>query len=109
MKIEFSKNEKGKVAISYGCTKNNQGNYQKFLKIDEIKDGINCKVGDKIHEDNIEKTLAILIFNKNESIDLLINKLKELKCLDVERTLKEKRGVFICNNTNCSCQLTKNY
>ena len=107
MEIECSKKGEGKILIGIGCIKNDEGDYQKMLYIDKIKDGIDCKVGNKLHKDNVEKTLATLVFNKDESIDVLIKKLKELKCLDSKRTLEEQRGVFICDDPECSCQLTK--
>lgn len=106
MEIEFSKNGEGKILIGIGCVKNDNGEYQKLLKIDKLKDGIDCKVGNYLHYSNVEKTLATLVFNRNESIDVLIKKLKELKQLDSENTLKEQREI-LCDNPKCSCQLIK--
>lgn len=104
MEIEFSKNGEGKILLGIGCIKNDIGEYQKLLKIYKLKDDIDCKVGNYLHYSNVEKTLATLIFNRDESIDILIKKLKELKQLDSENTLKEQRKI-LCDDSTCTCRL----
>lgn len=103
MVIEFSKNGEGKVFIGISCRKVNDG-YQKMLVFDDIGNN-DCKIGDQIHKDYSGERLGTLIFNKDESIDILIKKLQELKRVSPKEKLEEKHKE-LCNNPNCSCQLT---
>lgn len=108
MEIEFSKNGEGKVLIGIGCAKIN-GEYKKKLNLDDISELCeNTVIGDKVSKNIAGKTLVTLVFNKDESIDVLIKKLKELKRLNVKKTLELQEKVLDdCNDPNCSCQLTK--
>lgn len=100
--IEFSKNGEGKIFVGIGCRKN-KNNYQKILYLESVGD-IDCKVGDQIHKnDNNGKLLAKLIFNRNESIDVLIEKLQKLKGINSKQTIESQRE--ICDNPSCSCRL----
>lgn len=105
--IEFSKGQGGKVLIGIGCRRTIDGEYQKILSIDDIGNNPDVKVGDFIKMDEGGENLAQLIFNKDESIDILIKKLKELKHLDSKRTLEEQKEISICDDPECSCQLTR--
>ena len=87
------------------------GEYEAFVHVLKNGSGVIKRKIEELFSSTIreseKKTLATLVFNKDESIDVLIKKLKELKCLDSKRTLEEQRGVFICDDPECSCQLTK--
>lgn len=107
MKIEFSKNGEGKILIGIGCKKTVDGEYQKILSMDDIGNNPDAKLGDFLKRNDAGENLAQLIFSKDESIDILIKKLKELKCLDSKRTLEEQKGIFMCDDPECSCQLTR--
>lgn len=102
MEIEFSKNGEGRVLLGIGCRKAEDGTYQKILNIDDISNN-DCKIGDKIHRSQAGNTLLELVFNKNESIDVLIKKLQTLKKLNAEQTIITQRE--ICDDPNCSCRL----
>lgn len=103
MEIEFSKNGEGKVLLGIGCRETEDGTYQKILDIADISNN-DCKIGDKIHRNQAGDTLLKLVFNKDESIDILIKKLQTLKKLNVEQTLVNQEE--ICDDPDCyTCKL----
>ena len=98
MKIEFSKNGEGKILLGISCIKTDENKYQKILTLSSVKDNITCKSGDILHKDNVKENLATLVFNRNESIELLIDKLTELKSIDVAKLFDEADK---CDNSIC--------
>lgn len=90
--IEFSRNQEGRVLIGLGCRKTVDGKYQKILSLDDIGNNPDAKIGDFLHSSDAGENLAQLVFNKDESIDILIKKLKQLKKLNTKKMIeKEKR------------------
>lgn len=102
MKIEFSKDGEGKILLGISCIKTNENTYQKILTLSSIKDDITCKSGDCLCNDDVKENLAALVFNRDESIDLLINTLTRLKSIDVAKLLDETNK---CNDSTCTCRL----
>ena len=102
MEIEFSKDGKGKVLIGIGCKKAEDGSYQKILNIDDISMN-DCEIGEQLSRSQAGETLLNLVFYKDESIDVLIRKLQDLKNLNAEKTIITQRE--ICDDPDCMCRL----
>lgn len=97
--IEFSKDGEGKVLLGIMCRKTEDGKYQKILNLEDIGDN-DCKIGDKIHRNQAGKSIVDLVFNKDESIDAVINKLQKLKKLNAEETIRIQKEIEYSECTN---------
>lgn len=100
--IEFSKNGEGKVLLGITCRKAEDGKYQKVLNLEDIGDN-DCKIGDKLHRNQAGKPILDLVFNKDESIDMVISKLQKLKKLDAEKTIKSHEETEYINQLPLGC------
>ena len=103
MEIEFSKNGEGKILLGISCIKTDENKYQKILTLDSVKDDITCKSGDILHRDDVKENLATLVFNRDESIELLIDKLTQLKSVDVVKLFDKADK---CDDSTCVCRLS---
>lgn len=100
--IEFSKDGEGKVLLGIMCRKTEDGKYQKILNLEDIGDN-DCKIGDKLHRSQAGKSIVDLVFNKDESIDVVISKLQKLKKLDAEKTVKSQEEIEYINQLPLGC------
>ena len=100
--IEFSKDGEGKVLLGIMCRKTEDGKYQKVLNLEDIGDN-DCKIGDKLHRNQAGKSIVDLVFNKDESIDIVISKLQKLKKLDAEKTVKSQEEIEYINQLPLGC------
>ena len=100
--IEFSKNGEGKVLLGIMCRKTEDGKYQKVLNLEDIGDN-DCKIGDKLYRNQAGKPILDLVFNKDESIDMVISKLQKLKKLDAEKTIKSHEETEYINQLPLGC------
>lgn len=100
--IEFSKDGEGKILLGIMCRKTEDGKYQKILNLEDIGDN-DCKIGDKLHRNQAGKSIVDLVFNKDESIDIVISKLQKLKKLDAEKTVKSQEEIEYINQLPLGC------
>ena len=100
--IEFSKSGEGKVLLGITCRTTKDGKYQKVLNLEDIGDN-DCKIGDKLHRNQAGKPILDLVFNKDESIDMVISKLQKLKKLDAEKTIKSHEETEYINQLPLGC------